>query len=125
MAKKKDGVLDALTKAAKGLQFISETEADLEPFVWEHGGRLTDKRLLELAGEEEGTVVEQQSLDDFFQAVPPEDKDKFDRLAGVLKEQLSDITVYKVGDEAEKSAYIVGRTADGRWAGLKTTVVET
>ena len=33
--------------------------------------------------------------------------------------------VYKTGDEAERQAYIVGKTADGRWAGLKTTVVET
>jgi hypothetical protein len=33
--------------------------------------------------------------------------------------------VYKVGDEPEKQVYIVGRTSDGRWAGLKTTVVET
>jgi hypothetical protein len=33
--------------------------------------------------------------------------------------------VYKVGDEAEREVYIVGKTKDGRWAGLKTTVVET
>ena len=46
-------------------------------------------------------------------------------LAKVLKEQLSGVKVYKVGDEAEKQAYIVGKTSDGKWAGLKTTVVET
>jgi hypothetical protein len=39
--------------------------------------------------------------------------------------KLSDIKVYKIGDEPEKPVYIVGKTADGRWAGLKTTVVET
>jgi hypothetical protein len=43
----------------------------------------------------------------------------------VLQEQLSGVKVYKVGDEAEKQVYIVGKTADGKWAGLKTTVVET
>jgi len=43
----------------------------------------------------------------------------------VLKEQLSGVQVYKVGDEAEKQVYIVGRTKEGRWAGVKTTVVET
>src|SRR5262249_29721431 len=107
-------------------QYTSETEDKLEPFVWEGGGtKLTDKGLLELAGEEEGTAVEQESLDTFFHAVPPEDKEKFDQLAKVLNEQMSGVKVYKVGDEAEKTAYIVGRTADGRWAGLKTTVVET
>ncbi len=45
--------------------------------------------------------------------------------AKVLKEQLSGIEVYRVGDEAEKTAYIAGKTKDNRWAGLKTTVVET
>ena len=33
--------------------------------------------------------------------------------------------VYKVDGQAEKAAYIVGKTQDGKWAGLKTTVVET
>jgi hypothetical protein len=57
--------------------------------------------------------------------VPPEDKAKFDKLAQALQEQLSGIKVYKVGDEAEKEVYLVGKTKDGQWAGLKTTVVET
>jgi len=61
----------------------------------------------------------------FFHAVPPEDKAKFDKLAQVLKEQLSGVKVYKVGDEAEKHVYVVGKTSDGQWAGLKTSVVET
>lgn len=130
MAKKQskgDPVLDALKKASRGLEFISESEAPLEPFLWEDGGaaKMTNKRLRELAGEEGGAAVEQQSLDDFFLAVPPEDKEKFDKLAAVLKEQLSGVQVYKVGDEAEKQVYIVGRTKDGHWAGLKTSVVET
>jgi hypothetical protein len=43
----------------------------------------------------------------------------------VLNEQLTGIKGYKVGDEAERELYIVGRTKDGKWAGLKTTVVET
>ena len=122
---KKDPVLDALKKASKGLLFISETDAPLEPFAWEGGGKLTKARLLELAGAEKGTAVEQTTLEDFFGAVPSEDREKFDQLAQVLKEQLSGIKVYKVGGEAEKQVYVVGKAADGRWAGLKTTVVET
>ena len=74
---------------------------------------------------EEGTTVKHKSLDDFFHAVPPEDKAKFDKLAKVIGEQLSGVKVYKVGDEAEKRAYIVGKTKDGKWSGLKTSVVET
>jgi hypothetical protein len=121
----KDAVLDALQKASKGLVFVSETDAPLEPFAWPNGGALTKDRLLELAGAEKGTAVEQTTLADFFRAVPSEDKAKFQALAKTLQEQLSGIKVYKAGDEAEKQVYVVGKTADGRWAGLKTTVVET
>jgi hypothetical protein len=43
----------------------------------------------------------------------------------VPPEQLTGIEVFKVGDEAEKAVFVVGKTSDGRWAGLKTRVVET
>ena len=103
----------------------SETDAPLEPFTWEGGSKLTKDRVRELAGAEKGTAVEQTTLADFFGAVPEEDRDKFDALAKVLQEQLSGVKVYKVGDEPERQVYVVGEAPDGRWAGLKTTVVET
>ena len=125
MAAKKQPVVEALQKASKGLQFTSETEAGFEPFLWEGGDKLTRDRLLELAGAEKGTAVEEDTLDRFFHAVPAEDKAKFDKLAKAINEQLSGIKVYKVGDEPEKQVFLVGKTKDGRWGGLKTTVVET
>jgi len=128
MAKKKpepNPVLAALAKASKGLIYTSETDAPLEAFLWEDSKPLTKKHLLELAGAEAGTEVEEETLEDFLYAVPPEDKEKFDQLAGVINEQLQGVKVFKVGDEAEKQAYIVGKTKEGQWAGLKTTVVET
>jgi histidine triad (HIT) family protein len=126
MAKQEQStVLAALQQAAEGLVYTSESEDRLEAFLWEDGAKLTRKHLLELAGAAAGTRVEESSLEDFLHAVPPEDRPKFDRLARVIGEQLSGVKVYKVGDEAEKEAYVVGKTGDGRWAGLKTTVVET
>lgn len=108
---KKDPVLDALQKASKGLRYTSETDAPLEPFVRSDAPKLTG--------------AEETTLDSFFHAVPSQDKAKFQKLAHVIKEQMSDVKVYKLGEEAEKEVYIVGKTKDGRWAGLKTTVVET
>jgi len=35
------------------------------------------------------------------------------------------VKVSKVGDELQKQVYVAGKTSDGQWAGLKTTVVET
>src|SRR5947207_943653 len=115
--KGKDPTLDALKKASKGLLWPSESEASLEPFVWKDGGALTHERLLELAGAEEGKAVEETDLNTLLRAIPPEDKAKFDKLAKVLQEQLAGIKVYKVGDEAEREVYLVGKTKAGQWAG--------
>jgi hypothetical protein len=57
--------------------------------------------------------------------VPEEDRPQFDKLAAAIKQQLSGVKAYKVGDEPERQVYVVGKTSDGQWAGLKTTVVET
>jgi hypothetical protein len=76
-------------------------EAALAPFLWEDGATLTQKHLKELAGVQ--GAVEEETLDDFLHAVPPEDKPKFDKLAAVLRAQLSGIKVFKIGDEAEKA----------------------
>jgi hypothetical protein len=123
--KARDPVLDALAQASKGLVYTSETDAGFEPFAWKDGDKLTEDRLLRLAGAEAGTAVEPTSLDDFFQAVPSEDRPRFAKLAEALRGQLSGVQAFKVGDEAEKQVYLVGKAKDGRWAGLKTTVVET
>jgi hypothetical protein len=125
MKKAKDPVLAALAQASKGLRYTSETDAPLEPFAWKDGDDLTEDRLRQRAGAEAGTPVERTTLDAFFHAVPSEDRPGFDKLAEVLRAQLSGVQVYKVGDEAERQVYVVGKTRDGRWAGLKTTVVET
>jgi hypothetical protein len=80
---------------------------------------------LGLAGAEEGATVEDLSLDELLSTVPSEDRPKFDKLAEAIKQQLSAVKVYKVGDEPEKAVYVVGKTRDGMLAGLKTSVVET
>jgi hypothetical protein len=71
------------------------------------------------------SVVVETDLATLPRTIPPEDKARFDKLAKVLQEQLTGIKVYKVGDEAEREVYLVGKTKTGQWAGLKTTVVET
>jgi hypothetical protein len=125
MAKKHPAV-DALAKASKGLLFPSETDAPLEPFLWENAGdKLTKDRVRQLAGAAKGAAVEETTPDDLLSTVPEEDRPQFDKLAAAIKQQLSGVKVYKVGDEPEKQVYVVGKTSDGQWAGLKTTVVET
>jgi integrase len=53
------------------------------------------------------------------------------RLAEAIREgrfdtqHVSGVKVYRVVDEPEKAVYIKGQAKDGKWAELKTTVVET
>jgi hypothetical protein len=125
MAKQQSTAVDALKQAGKGLKMPSETDAPFEVFAWDDAGELTPDRLLKLVGEPKGTAVEATSLDDLFATVPSEDKAEFQKLRQAIEEQLAGVKVYKVGDEAERQVYIVGKTTGGGWAGLKTTVVET
>jgi hypothetical protein len=71
MAKEKNPTLDALKKASKGLLFPSESDAPLEPFAWEDGDKLTPERVVELAGAEEGTGVEETTLATLLRTIPP------------------------------------------------------
>jgi histidine triad (HIT) family protein len=117
--------LDTLKQASKGLMMPSESDAPFTAFAWDDSGDLTHERLLKLAKEPAGSAVEEDSLDNLLRTVPTEDRQKFDPLRKTLQEQLSGVKVFKVGDEAERRVYIVGKTKEGKWAGLRTTVVET
>jgi hypothetical protein len=86
--------------ASKGLRYTSETDAPLQSFVWKKGGDVNAKSLRERAGARPDTTVEETTLAAFFHAVPSGDKAKFQKLAQVLKERLSDIMVFKLGDQA-------------------------
>ena len=120
----KHQLLAVLKKACQGLLFPSETDAELEPFLWENGNALTPVRLVDIAGFADGTQVETMELAEFFYAVPKADKPAFDTLAHLLTEHLAGVKVYKIG-EIDKAVYIVGKTEKGPWAGVKTQVVET
>jgi histidine triad (HIT) family protein len=122
----KNPAVDALQKASKGLLMPSESDAPFEPFVWkETGDKLPPDRLRKLTGAGKDDSVEEISLDGLFTTVPSADKAKFQKLSTAITQQLSGVKVYKMGDEPERQVFIVGRTKDGHWAGLKTSVVET
>jgi hypothetical protein len=123
---KKHPAVDALAKASQGLLFPSETDAPLEPFLWANAGdKLTKDKVRRLAGAPRAAAVEETTLDELLATVPEEERPQFDKLAAAVKAQLSGVEVYKVGNDPAKHVYIVGKTSDGQWAGLKTTVVET
>jgi hypothetical protein len=125
-------VTETLTQASLGLLMPSESEYPFEVFTWKDM-ELTPEKVLELTNYPPATFVEQVDLDYFFRNVATE-KDwhdkiqkenvaKFQNLIQVIKDNLAEIRVYRIGT-IEVNVYIVGKTNDGL-AGLATKVIET
>ena len=129
-----DSIADQLQQASKGLLFLSESDAPFEVIHWPAQGELTPPKLLQLTGHPPDAPVELRTVDDFF-AIATQEEDwhdeeereivkRFQHLVSVLKQNLSNIQVYRVGS-IEIDAYIVGVTPSGNWMGLSTQLVET
>jgi hypothetical protein len=121
-----------LTQASQGLLMPSESEYPFEVFIWKDV-ELTPEKILELANYPPATSIEEIDRDYFFRNVAGE-KDwhdkiqkenvaKFKNLVQVIKDNLAEIRVYRIGT-IEVNVYIVGKTNDGV-AGLATKVIET
>lgn len=127
--------LNALKEATKGLLYMSESDEPFHTFTWKGGaGSLTTEKVLELSKHKPGTPVEEMPLDEFFKDLT-EDQDwhetgekatvqKYRNLLRAIREHLSNVKVFKVG-EVNRDIYIIGKTPAGDWAGIKTTAVET
>jgi D-tyrosyl-tRNA(Tyr) deacylase len=90
--------------------------------------------LLQLTNHPLHAPVELRTVDEFFAIATQEEYwhdeeereivQKFQNLVSVLKQNLSQLQVYRVGN-TNIDVYIVGVTDGGGWAGLSTQVVET
>jgi len=125
-------IIETLTQASQGLLMPSESEYPFEVLSWEDA-ELTSEKILELTHYPPATSIEEVDLDYFFRNVATE-KDwhdsiqkenvaKFQNLVQVIKDNLAEIRVYRIGT-IEISIYIVGKTNDGV-AALATKVIET
>ncbi len=127
-------LITRLEQAIDGLLFPSESDAPLEVFVWRDAAPFSPQALLAYAGYDKTTPVRTTALDRFFRPVTTsrawygeEERERMRRfraLRDLLKTELSDIKVYKIGTVAI-DVYVVGRDASGTYCGLTTKVVET
>jgi hypothetical protein len=122
---KTNPILKELQTAVKGLLFPSETDAPLEAFVWPGGKGAPDEAAVRAnAKVDKDAPIEQITLADLARTIPEESRGDFLPLFALLGHHLSGTTVFRVG-EVNITVYIVGRTTDGQFAGVKTEVVET
>lgn len=130
--------LDLMKTRVEGLLYMSESDFPLKPFYWEKAKvgveAMTTQALAAFRKIAEGTPTEEVTFADFFAPATkdedwhgPEEKasaEGFRQLVQALESSLSDLKVYK-GGEAKKDVYVVGKTAEGDFAGVTTKVVET
>ncbi|MBD2717033.1 HIT domain-containing protein [Microvirga sp. STR05] len=129
-----DTAADQLQQLTKGLVYMSESDAALEPVSYNApAGTLTDAALLKAVGADAGSKVETQELTLFLRNHTADDgvlgdpalANRFKALQMYLKQELQDVKVYRVGTGPQVQAYALGRTESGKLAGFKTVLTET
>ncbi len=132
--KSDEQLLAELKEATEGLTFMSESDYPLEVVHWEELQEITHHFLRQVSEQPAAAPVRMQSVDEFFHVAVSEAKWKsteqlavakrYQILVRLLKDNLKDLKVYRIG-EVNIPAYVVGRSASGKWAGVSTRVVET
>jgi hypothetical protein len=120
--------------AAAGMTYMSESDYPLTYVTYGMQGAPTADKIRALTSTPAGTLVEEISFAELFdslgEAYDPNDPyiveyaAKYRALRAVLEENLTDLTVVRVG-EVSIDVYIVGQTSCGELVGLKTTSIET
>ncbi|MBW4426253.1 MAG: nuclease A inhibitor family protein [Nostoc desertorum CM1-VF14] len=126
-------IVEKLKEASTGLLMMSESDYPFEVVQWEGAAPATQEKILQLTGSQD-QPVEVVDLDYLFRncafeqewhnELQKKDVKKFQTLVQTLKDNLSDISVYRVG-QINIDAYIIGQTKDGDLAGVVTKLVET
>ncbi|MBH8555862.1 nuclease A inhibitor family protein [Nostocaceae cyanobacterium CENA357] len=129
-------ITEKLKQATDSLLMMSESEYPFEVFVWSNEGQepLTNQKLLQLTGNSQETSIETVELNYFFRncvdhkewhdETQKQNVQKFQLLVKILKDNLNDIQVYRIGT-ININVYIVGKTPSKDLAGISTQVIET
>ncbi|MGY2133933.1 nuclease A inhibitor family protein [Hymenobacter sp. HD11105] len=129
-----DSGLEQLRTMTKGLYFMSESDAPLEPVSYAAtDAKLTNAALLKLLGQPADTPVETVELTLFLRNHTADNgvlgnvelANRFKALQMFMKQELQEAKVYRVGKGPQVQAYALGQTEDGKLAGFKTVLTET
>ena len=130
----KDQLEKELNQAVDGLLMKSDIEAPFEFFYreLENGEEFSPKKVTEWTGEATGMEVKTRELDEFFQEMGgisadirnkgESNENRAQMLKSKLNELLEDVKVYMI-TEIGSQVFILGKTENGDYAGLRTMVV--
>ncbi len=94
--------------------------------VHDETGPISADEVIALAGLDPGVVQETRTFDEFFERLVDDEVDgaRYSALKSALWAELTDLVVVRL-DEVEVQVFVVGRTACGEVAGVRTMSVET
>lgn len=125
---------EKIKKITENLYYISETDAEILPFVGNKVETITSKEILNENNSPEKTPVEERDFAGFFDNLTKmqdwfgeEEKaaaEKFAELKELLESNLKCLKVYKVG-KIQLDVYVVGLDCENNIVGIKTKAVET
>ena len=125
----KEFSLVEFSRLAKGVIFISETDAELEPFIEKHGGE-------EFLGalEDKANDTEEVSFEKFFDRLTARkewhtaaDRKRiaaWSKIREYLEDHLTDLRVVRIG-KVRIDIVVFGKTTEGSVVGFRTRAVET
>jgi hypothetical protein len=127
-------LLSEIGEAVDGLTFMSESDHPFEVLHWVGLAEISHEYLRNLSGFPADAPVEVISVDDLFRVASSEAEWKsaaeraaakrYQALVRLLKENLNDLKVYRIG-AINIAVYVVGRQVAGRWIGVSTRLIET
>lgn len=127
-------LLDEIKKASKDLYYISETDAEITAFDGGKSEAISPKIILDRSKAEKDAKVEERDFDEFFERLTKiedwfeedetENANRFAHLRDLLKSNLRDLRVFKVG-EVQIKIYAAGLDAEDDLVGIRTEAVET
>ena len=125
---------ERVKKLSEGLYYISETDAEIFPFIGEKAEAVTKDEIVRQTKAVADTPVEERNfaeiftrltkIQDWFGEEEKETAARFERLKNLLEQSLRDLKIFKVGSLQIK-IYFVGLDAEDKLMGIQTEAVET
>lgn len=131
---KQDDLLTRITEACRGLTYISESDAAVEPFAGGKADSVTAETVRKAAGIDPNAKPHETKPDEFFARLtrvePWFDKKQkkaavqFAELEDLLRKDLSDLKVFRFG-RIRIAIVVAGLSKEGELLGIRTQAVET
>ncbi|MDQ3748287.1 MAG: nuclease A inhibitor family protein [Acidobacteriota bacterium] len=129
-----DNLTEQIKIAVRGLYYISETDAEIQPFVGKQAKAVSRQEILSQTNKAADSTIEEKDFARFFARLTEiqdwfgdEEKEiaqKFVQLKELLEKNLRDLKVFKIG-KIQLDVYVVGLDAKNNLLGIETKAVET